>query len=298
MSLYATPQHVPPRAARELLRKLSPQAHQELHHIVELACLVTSQPMAAVTVTDMRTQFFISSQGLDGLAELPMENSFCHSTALSGKAHEIADLRKHPVHAQHPMVAGAPHLASYTGVPLTSRQGEMVGTICVLGHSPKNLSATQRKCLDLLAELAMAEIDLHMQAYDTSAALKPLPKLVWPERILLISAQDSVQQRLQNLVGGAALEWAPNTYKACAWFERALHPPEQAFGLVVVDIDSTGLPGPELLARLDGLAPDCPKLIVAQDPAALVSLGPSAWPKLALSASRAQWLTALAGLLP
>jgi GAF domain-containing protein len=60
----------------------------------------------------------------------------------------------------NPLVVGAPHICFYAGMPLSSIDGVLFGTLCVIDTIPRTLSPRQYKALGILSHQVQALIEL------------------------------------------------------------------------------------------------------------------------------------------
>ncbi|KQP17811.1 hypothetical protein ASF43_08025 [Pseudorhodoferax sp. Leaf267] len=114
-------------------------------------------PMAMVTLVDTNRQWFKSCVGLEP-GEAPRELSFCGHAILESGIFEIPDARADERFVDNPFVTGDPWVRFYAGCPLVMDNGEAVGTLCLLGRTPKRLSTWERQHLTVLGKMVSAEL--------------------------------------------------------------------------------------------------------------------------------------------
>lgn len=73
--------------------------------------------------------------GLDA-TETSRDISFCGHAILQNGLFEIPDALADERFADNPLVVGAPHIRFYAGMPLSSRSGHHLGTLCVSSRPP------------------------------------------------------------------------------------------------------------------------------------------------------------------
>jgi signal transduction histidine kinase len=127
--------------------------------LVRLAASVCGAPIALISLADASREWFKASYGLGGMTETPRASGFCDHAIRGTGVFEVADAREDERFAAHPLVTGAPLVRFYAGVPLVTPEGDALGAICVLDREPRSLTPAQREQLELLARLAVEELE-------------------------------------------------------------------------------------------------------------------------------------------
>ena len=140
-------------------RILDTPPEADFDDLVALAAQLAGVPTALVSLVDANRQWFKARVGLD-VASTARDISFCDQVVLSGTELEISDARRDPRFATNPLVVDAPHIVFYAGYPLTSRDGHVLGTLCVIGYEPGRLSDQQRQAMRVLARQVMTQLEL------------------------------------------------------------------------------------------------------------------------------------------
>jgi phosphoserine phosphatase RsbU/P len=141
------------------LKILDTPAERRFDRIVELARRIFAVPIAYISLVDADRQWFKSRCGLKPAAT-PRDISFCGHAILGDEAMVVPDARLDRRFADNPMVAGEPHIRFYAGHPLKGPGGHNVGTLCLVDHQPRELTANDLAILRQLA--AMAEHELNV----------------------------------------------------------------------------------------------------------------------------------------
>jgi len=131
----------------------------EFDRITALACAIADTPMAAMTLVDRDWVWVKSSRGLADVRQTPRDGSLCAHAILQTTPTELTDTSSDPRFADNPLVAGAPGVRFYFGVPLIVGQGQAIGTLCVLDRKPRVLSPGQRQSLVDLSKVLVALIE-------------------------------------------------------------------------------------------------------------------------------------------
>lgn len=128
--------------------------------IVQLAKFVCDVPIALISLVDENRQWFKAKIGLD-VCETARNISFCtHALENPGKAFIVSDAMQDERFANNPLVCSAPHIRFYAGIPLVDSDSMVLGTLCVIDHVPRVLSADQLSSLHSLASQIITRIEM------------------------------------------------------------------------------------------------------------------------------------------
>src|SRR5438874_4553329 len=133
------------------------QRESEFDSIVDEVARATGVPVAFIGFIDGDREWVKASIGWD-VRELPLHASFALRIAdardLVIASDAVADSRV----GDHPLVAHAPHIRFYAGVPLFANDGTYVGAISLLDHVPRIITREQAHILRLLGAQVMREL--------------------------------------------------------------------------------------------------------------------------------------------
>ena len=136
------------RLARlRLLSVMDTDAEPIFESLARLASAICGAPIALVSLIDGERQWFKANIGLTGVDQTNKDIAFCAHAIQGTGLMEVGDARQDARFVDNPLVAGAPHVRFYAGVPLVMPQGECVGTLCVLDHYARALTDAQRLAL-------------------------------------------------------------------------------------------------------------------------------------------------------
>jgi PAS domain S-box-containing protein len=135
---------------------LDTPAEALLDGLTRSAAAVCEAPIAMLNLVDRHRQWTKSQVGWSGCAEIPREESICALVVESAAWLEVPDTRSDPRVARKAYVSGGAQLRFYAGAPLTTPDGHVLGSLCVLDREPRvGLTGAQRKALE---ELALAVV--------------------------------------------------------------------------------------------------------------------------------------------
>jgi len=124
-----------------------------------LAAYICQTPIAAISLTDRKRQWYKSKMGFISQEE-PRDITFCAYTILQKELLVVQDTLTDDRFATNPFVMGAPYIRFYAGVPLINLDGLVIGTLCVLDHVPRILSSEQQEALRIVAFQVVTQLEL------------------------------------------------------------------------------------------------------------------------------------------
>lgn len=130
---------------------------EEFDRITELASLICDVPISLISLIDEKRQWFKSTYGLEG-KETIRKLTICQYTIMNTGLFEVKDARVDSRFRYNKFVTGKPNIRFYAGYPLIDGDGFAIGTICVAGHRPNQLTANQKRAMELLAKEVTALI--------------------------------------------------------------------------------------------------------------------------------------------
>lgn len=166
--LSGTPSVLPPDEAARLeavhrYQILDTPQDGAFDRITALASRLFSVPIAIVSVVDEDRIWFKSHHGLD-VAEIDREPGLCASAILQNEPWIIEDARLDSRALSNPLVVGELGLQFYAGIPLHTRDGHNLGTLCIIDHHPRTLSHQDLTTLEDLAAIVMHDLEQRMQS--------------------------------------------------------------------------------------------------------------------------------------
>ena len=138
----------------------------EFEALTRIASHTFDMPIAVVAMMDKERLWFKSKLGLE-VEQLDRKVAFCAHTIMSPKEPLIVhDLLEDDRFMANPLVANAPHLRFYAGVPLVDEHDLVLGTIAVIDSKPRTFTALQKETLCDFAVLVMTALQSHRNAVE------------------------------------------------------------------------------------------------------------------------------------
>lgn len=163
----------------------------DFDNITAIAAEICNTEISLISLVDTDRQWFKSHHGLT-VSETQRESSFCaHAINKPEEILIVPDTRTDERFHDNPLVTGEPYIQFYAGVPLISKDGLPLGTLCVIDTKPKLLSNSQKKSLNALAKQVMNNLNLRKTKLILEKSLDDLKeKNQELERFAFIAAHD------------------------------------------------------------------------------------------------------------
>lgn len=127
--------------------------------ITRLVARALDVPIALISLVDEERQWFKSRVGVDA-CQMPREQAFCAHAILETEPLVVPDATADARFADNPLVTGAPDIRAYAGVPIRTRNGQPIGTLCAIDSQPRCFTQEELDTLSDLAALAMKQVQM------------------------------------------------------------------------------------------------------------------------------------------
>ncbi|WP_308993093.1 ATP-binding protein [Mariniflexile litorale] len=160
-------------------------------NLTTIAAQICGTPISLISIIDDKRQWFKSHHGIDA-TETPKEYAFCaHAINEPNEVFIVQDSRIDNRFHDNPFVIGDPLAVFYAGVPLVTKEGYSLGTLCVIDHKPNMLSQSQISSLRALSNQVMNLLELRKNKFLLEQTLKQLEeKNEELERFAFVAAHD------------------------------------------------------------------------------------------------------------
>jgi two-component sensor histidine kinase len=197
--------------------------------VTALAARRFNVPISIISIVDHDRIWFKSHHGID-VKQIGRDPGLCASAILTPNPHVLEDASKDLRSLANPLVAGDFGLRFYAGVPLRTRDGFNLGTLCVIDKEPRPIEQRQIDDLKDLASVVMDQLELRLSARKAIAKAEMLAREI-DHRVMnslqFISNMLSLQARSRGADDSAAqLEIAATRISAVARVHRHFYTEE------------------------------------------------------------------------
>jgi len=140
-------------------RVLDTPQEEAFDRLTRLVARYLHAPIALVSLVDHDRQWFKSCYGWDE-RQTSRQVSFCTHALDSERAFVVPDATRDARFSENPLVTGPEHIRAYAGAPLRTREGFVLGTLCVLDREPRGFTDLEIETLEDLAEVVVDELEL------------------------------------------------------------------------------------------------------------------------------------------
>lgn len=150
-------------AALHATELLDSPVDEAFDRLTRIASKVVGAPVTLVSLVDAERQFFMSESGLAepwrSARETPLTHSFCQHVVATGRPFLVSDARTDGLVSDNLAIDDIGVIA-YAGMPLTTAEGETLGSFCAIDTQPRVWTEDEIALLKDLAQAAMTEVAL------------------------------------------------------------------------------------------------------------------------------------------
>jgi len=141
-------------------------SEESFDNMARLCTQIFGVPISLVSLVDSERVFFKANVGMGSAKEANRGKSLCALAVLDPEVTVFEDALKEPCLIANPNVAGDFGLRFYAGAPLITRDGFLIGTLCIIDKQPREFSKHQQTILAGIATAIMDQLELRLSALE------------------------------------------------------------------------------------------------------------------------------------
>lgn len=157
-------------------RILDTPSEPDFDDLAQLAAFICETPIALISLVDADRQWFKARVGLD-TPETSRELAFCSYTILGDEPMMVEDTTVDDRFSGNPLVTSDPHIRFYAGAPLIDREGNALGSLCVIDRKVRTLTPEQIKAMQALSRQVITQLELRRTTAELAESLADLKTL-------------------------------------------------------------------------------------------------------------------------
>lgn len=189
-------------AALRRFEVLDSEPEPAFDRLTRLASTLLDMPIALISLIDDHRQWFKSKVGVEA-PETPRDWAFCaHAILTPDDVFVIDRPTEDPRFRTNPLVTGDPAIRFYAGAPLVARDGQPLGTLCVIDRAARpGLTARQTQMLRDLAATVVDELELRLALRRTAEAARVAEQLNIAKSAFMASLSHELRTPMNSIMG-------------------------------------------------------------------------------------------------
>lgn len=137
--------------------------------ITILAAHICGTPISLISLVDEKRQWFKSKYGLE-INETPKDVAFCAYAIEQDELFIVDDPLNDERFKNNPLVTDGLKICFYAGIPLKTKCGNNIGTLCIIDTIPRTLSDGQKEALKRLGRQTQELLTFRLEKKHSSLA--------------------------------------------------------------------------------------------------------------------------------
>ena len=191
-------------AALRRYKILDSLPEREFDNLAKLASYICQTPVALISLVDESRQWFKAAIGIDA-KETPRDVAFCAHAILDHDVLVVPDASRDDRFADNPLVTGPTKVRFYAGAPLETADGQMIGTLCVIDHLPREMTPDQVSALQVLAAQVVAQFEARSNIRELAEARDVAQRATQTKALFLANMSHEIRTPLNGVLGNTSL---------------------------------------------------------------------------------------------
>ncbi len=172
----------------------------ELQEITNLASSICNKPVSVITLPDEITNQIVAATGEELISSLH-DTPFCEHMRESNEFLIIRDAKKDPLFLNSGATGPKPVIRFYAGIPLITKDGFKIGSLCLFDRKPSNLNDVQKRTLLALAKQVVFLFEAELSKMRLKEQLTEIEKKNEALRAIAQLQSHDIRQPLTSVMG-------------------------------------------------------------------------------------------------
>ena len=168
--------------------------------ITKLSSAICHTPISLISFIDNSRHWNKSKVGID-IKECQKEISICNHTIKQNDILIVENTLEDHRFKDYPSVGGEGKIRFYAGVPLKTKSGNNIGTLCVIDIKPRTLTNDQKLLLKTLGEKIVIEVESRKNKIDLKYMNEKVNLLSQAKDNFLINMSHEIRTPLNAIYG-------------------------------------------------------------------------------------------------
>ncbi len=131
-------------------------------NLTRMAAELLEMPISAITFVDKDRIWVKSRYGIN-IQEMHRSYGLCAEAIMNSEYYLVENAELDERTCKNPLITGEFHLRFYYGIPLKSKEGYNLGTLCVIDKKPRTITGHQQDILRNLADLVISQMEAQLE---------------------------------------------------------------------------------------------------------------------------------------
>ncbi|QJW54123.1 putative signaling protein [Serratia plymuthica] len=146
------------QASIDALEGLDTSHNDAIHNVLDLTCRLLQVPGCFICLYGSK-KIWLKAQINTELQDIDFNSPLFNFVRLSGKPLICKDTQRDKRFASDPMVTGPAAIRHYIAMPLRTREGYIIGALCIAGRQPREFSAVRAGLLNNMTTIVIELIE-------------------------------------------------------------------------------------------------------------------------------------------